>query len=1222
MASTNLLRVLVFVLLFGVLHVFGNVPPIDHLVRDPRALKSSSFFHRRLDVLAKDDVNDTSLLPKRDDYTCAPGRPCKNGACCGKDGFCGYGPTYCGSGCSSNCGATAECGRYSKIPGTTCPLNTCCSQHGFCGTTSEFCTTGCQSNCIEHPAPPGGGGGKTLGKVIGYWEAWNDRSKCHQTSARDLPIDGLTHINYAFAYIDPSSFEITTMDAQTPAKTFQDVVDLKGIKPSLQIYVSIGGWTFSDNGTATQPVFGNIARTAANRDKFARALLKFMNQYGFDGADLDWEYPGAPDRGGKPDDTKNYVELFKTLREAFDKSGRKLGLTFTAPSSYWYLKWFDLPGLMKYADWLNLMSYDLHGVWDRDNPIGNIVQGHTNLTEIKLACELLWRVNIPPSQVALGFGFYGRAFTLENPSCTKPGCPFKGGAKKGVCTGTSGYLAHYEIQDILSKQNKNKRAIQVIHDKEAAVKYFSWDNDQWISFDDKETFAQKIKWADSLGLSGSLIWASDLDDYDNNAHKALTGNDKIGKRGSLEQVNDMEKFITDTNSFLGQGCEKLDKVEADLTAYKGALELNTKKELVGYDASGCEAKKGKTCGKPIVCPISAGFKDKCMWRGSGGDCNGQCHEGEIKIAGSSWGGSPGESGTNRCSRGGKQLCCQVGLDKINDGCYWTEGCGKHCKADEEKVAYATDIHDKCWRHDESLKKRSDPVSIPSDLDRRAGLWGKTVGNDYCCPKSKPIPYKNCRWVGSKDCAVPNCERHEIFLATNDYGDADYPCNWWRKRALCCEVNEEALNPVAECDTEICSGLDGGCEDPDYGETDDGADYPDGKGPIRTRSAITSRALAKGSSVVHGQTWYAYRPDPLNDSDDDVEDTFPYHTGARLESRLPSRFGTPRSMLVPVKALAGSSAAAIKGTGELVMKSLKYRTGLGTFEGDGAETVGLRGGFRMAKDLCAGTVATWYRPEVLPKLLGKLRDDAEHLRDFSMVPAWARKGLELGKLNPQVLLDIWHKPYPANIHLPQLGVIVNDVKGWTAPVTPNDRIFTIMGSIAYRAGISVLPNDMNKIKMALVLGNNPMAPARFHDEMGKVLLNADIKAAHTILGVMQKTFGVFSYMNSNDLARSWEITRGALVREFQLMETFMGLTGAAELWKQHEAEIFARMTTKATSFMLYQLREINALLGPGSGVNLATNEAARDLFNTATELNKLMDPKLGKLVFHYDIPLQD
>jgi chitinase len=73
---------------------------------------------------------------------------------------------------------------------------------------------------------------------------------------------------------------------------------------------------------------------------------------------LSREYPGAPDRGGKPDDTENYVKLLETLKSSFDKSGRSLGLTFTAPSSFWYLRWFDLPGMMKYADWVNLVSLD------------------------------------------------------------------------------------------------------------------------------------------------------------------------------------------------------------------------------------------------------------------------------------------------------------------------------------------------------------------------------------------------------------------------------------------------------------------------------------------------------------------------------------------------------------------------------------------------------------------------------------------------------------------------------------------------------------------------------------------------------------------------------------------------------------------------------------------------------------------------------------------------
>ncbi|EZF35684.1 hypothetical protein H109_04882 [Trichophyton interdigitale MR816] len=284
-----------------------------------------------------------------------------------------------------------------------------CSEFGFCGTTKDFCGDKCQSNCVLHPKPPGGSAtGKTLSKVIGYYEAWNARSKCHGTVSLDLPISALTHLNYAFAFIDASTFELTTMDAATPVSLFDDIASLKDIKPSLQIYISVGGWTFSDNNTATQPVFGNIARSLENREKFANNALAFLNQYGFDGIDIDWEYPGAPDRGGHKDDTKNYVEMMKTLRQVFDKSGRKLGITFTGPSSFWYMRWFDLPGLLKYADWMNLMSYDLYGV-------GSIAQAHTNLTEIKLAAELLWRVKVDPSQVALGFGFYGRAFTLQDP---------------------------------------------------------------------------------------------------------------------------------------------------------------------------------------------------------------------------------------------------------------------------------------------------------------------------------------------------------------------------------------------------------------------------------------------------------------------------------------------------------------------------------------------------------------------------------------------------------------------------------------------------------------------------------------------------------------------------------------------------------------------------------------------------------------------------------------
>lgn len=49
-------------------------------------------------------------------------------------------------------------------------------------------------------------------------------------------------INFAFAYIDPSSLQVVTMDGSTPPSLFSDVTNLKSIKEDLSIFVSIGGW--------------------------------------------------------------------------------------------------------------------------------------------------------------------------------------------------------------------------------------------------------------------------------------------------------------------------------------------------------------------------------------------------------------------------------------------------------------------------------------------------------------------------------------------------------------------------------------------------------------------------------------------------------------------------------------------------------------------------------------------------------------------------------------------------------------------------------------------------------------------------------------------------------------------------------------------------------------------------------------------------------------------
>jgi len=87
-----------------------------------------------------------------------------------------------------------------------------------------------------------------------------------------------------------------------------------------------------------------------------------MEERTFDGFDIDWEYPGAPDRRGSPDDVDNFVLLMKAIREAFNWSPRKLGISFTVPASYWYLRWFKVPELLEYADFTNIVSLHMHAL--------------------------------------------------------------------------------------------------------------------------------------------------------------------------------------------------------------------------------------------------------------------------------------------------------------------------------------------------------------------------------------------------------------------------------------------------------------------------------------------------------------------------------------------------------------------------------------------------------------------------------------------------------------------------------------------------------------------------------------------------------------------------------------------------------------------------------------------------------------------------------------------
>ncbi|ORY13819.1 hypothetical protein BCR34DRAFT_662986 [Clohesyomyces aquaticus] len=507
-------------------------------------------------------------LFKRDlpEGTCAPGTPCVNGACCSNKGICGYSPAECGSGnCISNCNATAPCGQYAKPEDKQCPLNVCCSFYGFCGSTDLFCTTSgdkqCQKgfgSCGPAPRPSCAGGDSTSGRTIGYYEGWSSTRACDKRNPEDIDLTAFSHLNFAFAFFDPKSFQMVPM-SPGDVDLYRRFTALKSRKAGLQTWIAVGGWSFNDetNIPNTRTAFSSMVSSSGSRQAFISSLSQFMQTYHFDGVDIDWEYPAADDRGGVKLDKANFVTLLKELRQAF---GGRYGISLTLPASYWYLQGFDVKQMQNYVDWMNLMSYDIHGVWDQGNKhTGPFLKPHTNWTEIDDGLDLLWRAGVQPGKINLGLGWYGRSFTLANPSCNTPNgaCLFSQGGNPGECTKSAGTLTNAEITRIIAKGGVTKG-----FDKTAAVKWISWNSDQWVSYDDGETIQLKLSNANNRCLGGKMVWAVDQDDGGSSSTNDLigigtaNGVDAAKAKKAKEQYKDAQKNAAIASSCYWTFCSK------------------------------------------------------------------------------------------------------------------------------------------------------------------------------------------------------------------------------------------------------------------------------------------------------------------------------------------------------------------------------------------------------------------------------------------------------------------------------------------------------------------------------------------------------------------------------------------------------------------------------------------------------------------------------------------
>jgi len=367
-------------------------------------------------------------------------------------------------------------------------------------------------------------------RVVAYFAGWTTMR------VADIPADSLSHVIYAFAQIIDGRCALrdAAMALEEPypddppgvtySGKFRQLQVLKRKHPHLRTLVSVGGWNDS-------PPFSDAALTDASRQKFARSCAEFVNRYGFDGIDIDWEYPAGggrdPDKS-RPEDTRNFTLLLKELRRQLDEQGdidqKKYLLTIATPAGPGQYRLIELDQVHPYVDWINLMTYDLAGNWSRQTTFNAPLYAPTddmpttqpaNRLSVDDAVRAYLAAGVPPEKLVVGVPFYGHAF----------------GGVPDVNHGLFQRHDHKSPRPANDSDGWSYRALAAKYIDKSARRF--WNDDAkvpWlydaaagimITYDDPESLRLKAEYVRAHGLGGVMIWELSHDDQQHSLLNAL-----------------------------------------------------------------------------------------------------------------------------------------------------------------------------------------------------------------------------------------------------------------------------------------------------------------------------------------------------------------------------------------------------------------------------------------------------------------------------------------------------------------------------------------------------------------------------------------------------------------------------------------------------------------------------------------------------------------------------
>ena len=322
-------------------------------------------------------------------------------------------------------------------------------------------------------------------RVVGYYPYWMQ----DEFQPQDLDLETFTHINHAFAWPNEQG------GIEATSGTFDASIADHIHNNNRKFLLSLGGWGTADG-------FAAVTSTYELRSVFISNILNIFISYGYDGADIDWEYP-------QTNEQRNNLSLFiAELDSVLDEFNPELLITMALPTSNWAGQWYDMNSLNQHVDYFSAMTYDIHGSWSNhaghNSPLYQSPPGDPDGSVQTGINYLINTRELPENKINMGIPFWGKKYNASTIN--------------GYFTGSVTDLRYYDIVELINNDWSSH------WDDVAKCPYLiKTDTSQIITYDNPLSIQYKCEFAQTRNLGGVMVWAIGYDDDDDESEESLTG---------------------------------------------------------------------------------------------------------------------------------------------------------------------------------------------------------------------------------------------------------------------------------------------------------------------------------------------------------------------------------------------------------------------------------------------------------------------------------------------------------------------------------------------------------------------------------------------------------------------------------------------------------------------------------------------------------------------------